>query len=110
MKTGGTPKVFLCNGATPPDGLDQKNCDVLDYRSSNGETPKVRLRLPDFVRSVYYLPERCLDLLEIAANVFAADRLTFRGSRRAVEYQAWSRKFHFVVKVRDYTSFGVSRM
>ena len=62
----------------------------------------VRLGLPDFVRSVYHLPNRCLDLLEIAAYVFAADRLTSRGSREAVEYQAWSRNLHFVVQVRDY--------
>ena len=102
MKTDGAYAVYLCNGATLPDGVDPSECTVLDYRSSGDELPLVRLGLPDFVRSVFNLPDRCLDLLEIAAYVFAADRLTFRGSRRAVEYQAWSRKFHFVVKVRDY--------
>ena len=99
MKTDGAYAVYLCNGATLPDGVDPSECTVLDYRSSGDELPLVRLGLPDFVRSVFNLPDRC-DLLEIAAYVFAADRLTFRGSRRAVEYQAWSRKF--VVKVRDY--------
>ena len=102
MKAEGTLRVFLCNGATSPDGLQQTDCAILDYRSSGNEPPMVRLRLPDFVRSVYFLPNRCLDLLEIAAYVFAADRLTSRGSREAVEYQAWSRNLHFVVKVRDY--------
>ena len=102
MKTEGTHRIFLCNGATPSVGLDQTDYAILDYRSSSSEPPMVRLGLPDFVRSVYYLPDRCLDLLEIAAYVFAADRLSSRGSREAVEYQAWSRTFHFVVKVRDY--------
>ena len=102
MKTEGTLRVFLCNGAIPPDGLQQTDCAILDYRSSGNEPPTVRLGLPDFVRSVYFLPNRCLDLLEIAAYVFAADRLTSRGSREAVEYQSWSRNLHFVVKVRDY--------
>lgn len=102
MNTEGTPKVFLCNGATPHAGLDQTNCTTLDYRCTNGELPIVQLELPAFVRSVYNLPDRLLDLLEIAAYVFAADRLSSRGSRKAVEYQAWSRSLHFVVKVRDY--------
>ena len=68
----------------------------------DGSKPNVRLGLPDFVRSVFYLQPRCLDLLEIAAYVFAGDPLTPRGSRDAVEYQSWSRSLSFIVKVRDY--------
>ena len=102
MKTDGPLTNLLCNGGTPTDGLQRLDCTVLDYQSTDGEPPLVRLGLPDFVRSVNYLPERYLDLLEIAAYVFAADRLTSRGSREAVEYQAWSRSFRFIVKVRDY--------
>ncbi len=102
MKTDGAYAVYLCNGATLPDGVDPSECTVLDYRSSGDELPLVRLGLPDFVRSVFNLPDRCLDLLEIAAYVFAADRLTPRGSKTAVEYQSWSRSLHFVAKVRDY--------
>ena len=102
MKTGDAFPIFLCNGATPPGGRRQSAHTVLDYQTSGSELPKVRLGLPDFVRSVNYLPDRCLDLLEIAAYVFAADRLTSRGSRKAVEYQSWSRNLHFIVKVRDH--------
>lgn len=94
--------VFVCNEATPPKGFDRSDYSVLDYRAVGNEMPIVRLRLPDFVQSVNYLPNRCLDLLEIAAYVFAADRLTTRGPTRAVEYQSWSRCLHFIVKVRDY--------
>ncbi len=102
MKAESTSSTFLCNGATPPDGLEQSRYTTLDYRPSGNEPPKLRLGLPDFVRSVNFLPDRCLDLLEIAAYVFAADRLTPRGAREAVEYQSWSKSFHFIVKVRDY--------
>ena len=102
MKAEGAVPVFLCNEATRVGGLERSDCTVLDYRSSVLEPAAVRLGLPDFVRSVNFLPDRCLDLLEIAAYVFAADRLTSRGSREAVEYQAWSRSLHFIVKVRDY--------
>ncbi|MDE0230814.1 MAG: hypothetical protein OXI56_04730 [bacterium] len=62
----------------------------------------VRIGLPNFVRDVYYLPDRALDLLELAAFVYCADRMKSRGSKRAVEYHAWARSFHFVVKVRDH--------
>ena len=102
MKAESTQKVFLCNGATQPGAFDQSVYTVLDYLPNSSRSPMVRLRLPDFVRSVYCLPDRCLDLLELAAYVFAADRLTSRGSRTAVEYQAWARSLHFVVRVRDY--------
>ena len=102
MKIFGEVATFLCNEATPPDGSRQSDYTVLDYRPSDSERPTVRLGLPDFVRSVNYLPDRHLDLLEMAAYVFAADRLTHRGSREAVEYQSWSRSLHFIMKVRDY--------
>ena len=94
--------IFLCNGANPPDDVDEADCTVLDYRPSNGGKPNVRLGLPDFVRSVYHLPPRCLDLLEIAAYMFAGDRSTSRGSRISVEYQRWARNLHFVIRVRDH--------
>ena len=108
MKTRGTPRVFLCNGATRPDGLKRSAYTVLDYQTSGSEPPIVRLGLPDFVKSVNYLPDRCLDLLEIAAYVFAADRLSPRGPREAVEYQSWSRSIHFIVKVRDHNFWSQS--
>lgn len=102
MRTERTSSIFVCNRATPPEGLRPSSYSVLDYRPSGTGQLLVRLGLPDFVQSVNYLPDRCLDLLEIAAYVFAADRLTRRGSREAVEYQSWSRRMRFVVRVRDY--------
>ena len=102
MKPDGKSAVYLCNGATIPEEVDSSVCTVLDYRSSGGERPPVHLGLPDFVRSVFHLPDRCLDLLEITAYVFAADRLMSRGSKTAVEYQSWSRNLHLHVRVRDY--------
>ena len=102
MKATGKQAVFLCNEATPSEGLDEGGYRRLAYRSARGERPVIRLALPDFVRSVNHLPDRCLDLLEIAAYVFSGDRLTSRGPTDAVEYQSWSRRFRFIVKVRDY--------
>ena len=102
MSNDRAPSVFLCNGASTPDDLTESDCAVLDYRSLDAGKPKISLGLPDFVRSVYHLPPRCLDLIEIAAYVFAGDRLTHRGNRIGVEYQSWARHLCFVIRVRDY--------
>ena len=48
-----------------------------------------------------HVPPRTLDLLELAAYTYAADRLVSRGRRRAVEFHSWSRRIHLRTKVRD---------
>jgi hypothetical protein len=91
------PRVILSNGATPPP---RSRAPLrLDYRP--GHKPNVNISLPNFVQTVFHLPPRILDLLEIASYVFSADRLLDRGDKDAVEYHRWSRSLHFVIKVRD---------
>ena len=101
MSGGRPPALFLCNGASLPVGVEEAGHNHLDYRPPTGSA-NVRLGLPDFVRSVFHLPDRCLDLLEIAAYVFAGDRLTSRGAKDSVEYHSWGRNLHYVVRVRDH--------
>jgi len=72
----------------------------LSYLGERGEK-NVQLALPSFVRDVNHIPPRILDLLELAAYVFAADRLVRRGTKNSLEYHAWSRSFDFHVRVRD---------
>jgi len=101
MTAAYSPRVFLCNGAprcsSVPAGA---HVTVLNYLPKDPNR-LVTLRLPKFVDQFYHLPDRILDLLELAAYVFAADRATFRGAKDAVEYHAWSRAMFFIVKVRD---------
>ena len=40
--------IFLCNGANPPDDVDEADCTVLDYRPSDGGKPNVRPYLTSF--------------------------------------------------------------
>ena len=101
MSNGQHRSMFLCNGESLPDDMDGVPGTALDYRPQIGNA-NVRLGLPDFVQSVYHLPDRFLDLLEIAAYVFAGDRLTLRGSKNAVEYHSWARNLHYVIRVRDH--------
>lgn len=98
MTSGRPTTVVLANGASRPPGLAKPL--VLDYRANNG--PNIRLALPEFIRNVLHVSARTLDLLEIAAYVYAADRLVGRGRTDAVEYTAWSRNLAFRIRVRDY--------
>lgn len=88
---------LLCNDAAAviPSGAKSLR---LEYR---GGKRNVRIALPGFVHQLLHVPPRFLDLLEIAAYVYCADRWSHRGAKRAVEYHAWSRDFVFHIKVRD---------
>src|SRR5260370_39503317 len=99
--TRGGSRLLLRNGESAPDELEESAVKPrrLEYRKKCDAN--VRISLPDFGRGVYHLPDRILDLLEIASYVFAADRMTSRGRRAALEYSSWSRSLHFVIKVRD---------
>jgi 7-cyano-7-deazaguanine synthase in queuosine biosynthesis len=98
------PIRVLCNGAEDDDPFCTvpKKRSRLEYREHESVPPNVRIALPRFVRSVFHLPPRLLDLLEIAAYVFCADRMEHRGPTDAVEYHAWSRSWEFVIRVRDH--------
>ena len=99
------PLVVSCNGgdvsALRPVPKP-KNVLHLAY-DANGSVPaNIRVGLPRFVNDVYHLSNRMLDLLEIAAYVYCADRHTFRGEKDALEFHAWSLSLRFVICVRDY--------
>ena len=91
--------VILCND--PPIKKSPKNSLRLSYVEDRYER-NVNLALPTFVRNVNHLPARILDLLELAAYIYVADRLCARGEKDSVEYHAWARSFDFHVRVRDY--------
>ena len=95
-------KVF-CNGV-PESKSRKRKCKKisLEYRPNQQKKKNIQLLLSDFIISVFHLPDRLQDLLEIAAYVFCADRHFRRGTRRDVEYHSWSRDFEYFIKVRDY--------
>ena len=93
------PALILANGATDPN--DDRDPLILNYQPENPGR-NVNIGLPSFVENLFHIPARTLDLLEIAAYVFAADRLLRRGQIDAVEYHSWSRSLEFYVRVRDF--------
>ncbi len=97
-----TRPIILCNGAEMTPGKAAESLYRLDYLDE--ATRNVKLLLPDFVKGVYHLPDRFLDLLEIASSyVYAADRMTSRGSRDAVEFgyiRVFQRTFYSMYRER----------
>ena len=92
--------TVACNGASLTHTERGGKLLVLEYRDINGRN--IKLNLPDFVRSVSFMPPRILDLIEIAAYIHAGDRLVGRGSSNAVEFHRWQRRFLYRTRVRDY--------
>lgn len=93
----------FCNSIKPPAARRGEALAPLQLEWRDGvSTPKnINLGLPRFVDTLLYLPDRILDLLEIAAYVFAADRWTRRGTPESLEYHGWARSFEFRIRVRD---------
>jgi hypothetical protein len=76
------PVLLLCNRASSPDeSSSDQSAIVIDYRDREGVLANVKLGLPNFVRDVYHLSDRTLDLLELAAYVYCADRMSRRGAK-----------------------------
>jgi hypothetical protein len=97
-----SPTIEVCCHGAGAEG--HKKPLRLEYRPDSAKR-NVRLGLPRFVKDLLHIPPRTLDLLELAAYIYAADRHTRRGSREAVEFHAWSRRFRFRMRVRD-VDFG----
>jgi len=89
--------TVACNGATV-----RKRKDLLRLHYLDPAKDRVRIGLPAFVDNVLHLPPRQLDLIEIAAYVYSADRNVHRGGLTDVEYNSWARQFDFYIAVRDH--------
>ena len=98
MSTTVKRHLILASGAKGP----RETKAALQLHYVEGQAGQlVRIGLPQFVRDVYHLPPRILDLLEIASYIFATDRYISRGPKDAVEYHAWARHIDFHIGVRD---------
>jgi len=74
----------------------------LRTRKIDGLEANITVKYDEFVRAPENLPPKILDLLQIAAYVFCADRLVNRGARESLSNDAWARSFEFHIPVLDY--------
>ena len=95
-----TKNIVLCNGVKLNHEVYEDKVLRLESREEK-EGRNVRIGLNNFENTVYLIKDRCKDLLEIAAFVFAADRNTSRGKDNNLIYDNWDREFEFHIPVRD---------
>ena len=103
--------ISLCNGASrPQNSAEEHKLFSLDYGTRTDRDRNLSLNLPDFVRSVSHIPDRLLDLIEIAVYVHAGDRRVGRGRSNAVELHGWRRRFLYRIRVRNYDFWSSDRV
>ncbi|MBU4259726.1 MAG: 7-cyano-7-deazaguanine synthase [Proteobacteria bacterium] len=73
---------------------------ILEYRK--GPNKNVSFYLPKFINELDFVPDRYLDLLEIASYIYCADRYISRGNKKSPYFTGWNRNFEHNVFVRDY--------
>ena len=83
--------------------------NLINY-SVNGLEPNVTVGYEGFVYDPSTLPDRILDLLQIAAMVFCADRMSRRSERESINNKGWSRSFDFHISVLDYDFWNDDRI
>jgi hypothetical protein len=75
----------------------------LSYYDYNDVTSNMKVEFAKFVDKNDAFEPKIIDLLEIAAYVFTADRSVFRGDTSNLTNNSWARSFEFYIPVRDCT-------
>jgi 7-cyano-7-deazaguanine synthase in queuosine biosynthesis len=95
-------KIVYCGNLYPTKPQGDKDIIRLSYFDTEDTRANIRAGLSKFVDDIEKLPKKIIDLLEIAAYVFAADRSADRGDRSSLGNNAWARSFELHIPVRDY--------
>lgn len=90
--------VFCYNA---PKEYKNDTAIFLNYRKDL-QAKNVNFQLPRFIDDVGFIPDRYLDLLEIAAYVYCADRFVNRGNKESPYFTGWQRNLKHIIFVRDY--------
>lgn len=90
-----------CGELCQSDSLRPDEINLINYKVNDLE-PNITIGYEGFIANPKSLPDRILDLLQIAAMVFCADRMARRGERDSLSNKAWARSFSFHISVLDY--------
>lgn len=98
--------TFLYNGVK--QSRKYKDAQVLVYLPG-ASNKNVNFRIPDLIQRAGHIPDRYLDLLELASYVYCADRYVRRGSAGSPDFAGWYRRFRHIAAVRDYDFWSDSK-
>ena len=97
-----TPDIIRVNCGELCTSRDCTASEINLLHRDNGDiTSNITIGYAKFVKDADELPERILDLLQIAAYAFCGDRMANRGKRDSVNNEAWARSFEFHIPVLD---------
>lgn len=91
--------AFLYNGVK--QSRKNKNAIVLNYLPG-APNKNVTFHVPNLIQKAGHIPDRYLDLLELASYVYCADRYVSRGSSESPSFTGWHRRFRHIAAVRDH--------
>lgn len=89
-----------CGELCTTNRCDSSSINLI-HKGTNVFPENIVVDLANFVHTPQSLSERILDLLQLAAYVFCADRLSNRGERSSVYNESWARSFNIHVPVND---------
>jgi 7-cyano-7-deazaguanine synthase in queuosine biosynthesis len=92
-------KVF-CGELCKSNNCDASTLNLL-HKDVNDITANIMIGYRNFVNDPESISKRILDLLQIAAYVFCADRMAYRGKRDSLNNDGWARSFEFNIPVYD---------
>ena len=100
--TSTSPKVVTvyCGELCKSNECNATTLNLLN-RPLNGIAANITIGYEKFVNAPERLSPRILDLLQLAAHIFCADRQIHRGDRRGVDYDSWARTFEFHMPMID---------
>lgn len=98
-----------CGELCQSSSCGPEEINLINYKVS-GLEPNVTIGYDGFVNDPQSLPDRVLDLLQIAAMVFCADRMVHRGERDSISNKAWARSFVFHISVLDFKFWNDSKV
>ncbi|OPY59461.1 MAG: 7-cyano-7-deazaguanine synthase [Pelotomaculum sp. PtaU1.Bin065] len=92
--------VFCGELSVAPENKEEKSLKLSYFDLENFDA-NINIGFNKFINDIESLPPRIIDLLEIAAYVFCADRAVDRGERNSINNNSWARSFQFYIPVRD---------
>jgi len=100
MTTSPKPVTVYCGELCKSQECNTATLNLLN-RSLNGIEPNISIGYEKFVNNPESLSPRIIDLLQVAAHIFCADRMISRGKRGSVDNKSWARTIEFHLPVID---------
>ena len=98
-----------CGELCKTNQCNSKELNLLNRNIDDVEA-NITIAFDKFISNPENLPPRILDLLYIAAYVYCADRMVFRGERDSLDNNAWARSFNFHISVADYSFWSTPKV